>query len=34
MQWGRDSLGVAGAANMVTGTIRVRVEITPYDAVR
>ena len=34
MQWGCDSVGVAGAAKMVTGTIRVRVETTPYDAVR
>ena len=34
MQWGCESEGVGCAAKMVTGTIRVRVETTPYDAVR
>ena len=31
---GGDSDGVGGAAKMVSGTVWVRVETTPYDAVR
>ena len=34
MQWRCDSVGVGGAAKMVTGTEKDQAEAIPYDAVR